>query len=124
MPVEERLKRRVERERNARKQAERLLEEKSLELYEINQKLRAAKRDLEHRVLERTSELENANRDLITIGAYQRGSDPRIDAAIELHPHIMELLRQPIDSSISMSESVTALQTLTGVTGEQEVADA
>ena len=65
-----------------------------------------------------------ANRDLITIGAYQRGSDPRIDAAIQLHPHIMELLRQPIDSSISMSESVTALQTLTGVTGEQEVSDA
>jgi flagellum-specific ATP synthase len=66
----------------------------------------------------------HANRDLITIGAYQRGSDPRIDAAIQLHPHIMELLRQPIDSSISMSESVTALQTLTGVTGEQEVSDA
>ena len=66
----------------------------------------------------------HANRDLITIGAYQRGSDPRIDAAIQLHPHIMELLRQPIDSSISMSESVTALQTLAGVTGEQEVSDA
>jgi len=66
----------------------------------------------------------HANRDLITIGAYQRGSDPRIDAAIQLHPHIMELLRQPIESSISMSESVTALQTLTGATGEQEVPDA
>ena len=66
----------------------------------------------------------HANRDLITIGAYQRGSDPRIDTAIQLHPHIMELLRQPIDSSISMSESVTALQTLTGVAGEQEVTDA
>lgn len=66
----------------------------------------------------------HANRDLITIGAYQRGSDPRIDAAIQLHPHILELLRQPMDSSISMSDSVTALQTLTGVTGEQEVSDA
>lgn len=66
----------------------------------------------------------HANRDLITIGAYQRGSDPRIDAAIQLHPQIMEFLRQPIESSISMTESVTALQTLTGVTGEQEVSDA
>ena len=66
----------------------------------------------------------HANRDLITIGAYQRGSDPRIDAAIQLHPQIMEFLRQPIESSISMSESVTALQTLTGVTGEQGVSDA
>ena len=66
----------------------------------------------------------HANRDLITIGAYQRGSDPRIDAAIQLHPQIMEFLRQPIESSISMTESVTALQTLTGVTGEQGVSDA
>ena len=66
----------------------------------------------------------HANRDLITIGAYQRGSDPRIDSAIQLHPHIMEFLRQPIDSSISMSESVSALKTLTGVTDEQEAPDA
>ena len=66
----------------------------------------------------------HANRDLITIGAYQRGSDPRIDSAIQLHPQIMEFLRQPIESSISMTESVTALQTLTGVTGEQGVSDA
>ena len=66
----------------------------------------------------------HANRDLITIGAYQRGSDPRIDAAIQLHPQIMEFLRQSIESSISMTESVTALQTLTGVTGEQGVSDA
>ena len=66
----------------------------------------------------------HANRDLITIGAYQRGSDPRIDAAIQLHPQIMEFLRQPIESSISMTESVTVLQTLTGMTGEQGVSDA
>ena len=66
----------------------------------------------------------HANRDLITIGAYQRGSDPRIDAAIQQHPQIIELLKQSIDSSISMSESVAALQTLTGVTRAQEVPDA
>ena len=66
----------------------------------------------------------HANRDLITIGAYQRGSDPRIDSAIEVHPHILNLLRQPIDSSVPMAESVSALQALTGVTGEAEVLDA
>ena len=66
----------------------------------------------------------HANRDLITIGAYQRGSDPRIDAAIELHPHIMSLLRQPIDSMVSMPDSVSALQSLTGVAVEQDEIDA
>ena len=55
----------------------------------------------------------HANRDLITIGAYQRGSDPRIDAAIAAYPQIMELLRQPIDSTVSMAESLSALLSLT-----------
>ncbi len=55
----------------------------------------------------------HANRDLITIGAYQRGSDPRIDAAIAVYPQIMELLRQPIDSSVSMAESLSAMLSLT-----------
>jgi flagellum-specific ATP synthase len=54
-----------------------------------------------------------ANRDLITIGAYQRGSDPRIDAAIAAYPQIMELLRQPIGSAISMADSLSALLSLT-----------
>ena len=55
----------------------------------------------------------HANRDLITIGAYQRGSDPRIDAAIAAYPQIMELLRQPIGSAISMADSLSALLSLT-----------
>lgn len=50
----ERLERRVERERRARKQAEGLLESKSLQLYELNQ-------GLEARVEQRTHELEQSN---------------------------------------------------------------
>ena len=46
-----RLERRAERERRARHEAERLLEQKSLELYSAN-------RLLEARVAERTAELE------------------------------------------------------------------
>ena len=34
------------------------------------------------------------NEDLITIGAYQRGSDPRIDRAIELKPRLDDFLKQ------------------------------
>jgi two-component system sensor histidine kinase/response regulator len=52
--------RRLERERQARKQAETLLEEKSLELYRLNQELAESHVDLEERISERTSELAAA----------------------------------------------------------------
>ncbi len=49
--------RRVDRERNARKQAEQLLEKKSLDLYEANENLRLLAASLEQQVEERTAEL-------------------------------------------------------------------
>jgi diguanylate cyclase (GGDEF)-like protein len=57
------LKRRIERERRGRLEAERLLEEKSLELYEINQGLRNWTAMLEEIVKERTAELTKALED-------------------------------------------------------------
>ncbi|MCU0657481.1 MAG: ATP-binding protein [Polyangiaceae bacterium] len=56
----ERLKRRVERERSARKQAEQLLEARSLELYQANQSLLAMTNSLERQVQERTVALQQA----------------------------------------------------------------
>lgn len=56
----ERAIRRAERERQARKQAEALLEQKALELYRINQELQRARDELEERVNLRTKELEIA----------------------------------------------------------------
>jgi len=50
------------RERAARKEAEALLERKSLELYNANQELRALADSLDARVRERTAELESARR--------------------------------------------------------------
>lgn len=55
-----RLEKRVQRERNARKQAEQLLENKSLALYQTNQELRALADSLEHRMEQRTRELVEA----------------------------------------------------------------
>lgn len=55
-----RLQRRLEREKNARKQAEQLLESKSLELYQVNNDLRALADSLENTVQERTRELVEA----------------------------------------------------------------
>lgn len=55
-----RLQRRVERERQARKMAEMLLEKKSGELYQVNQELRSLADSLENQVEARTEELSVA----------------------------------------------------------------
>jgi signal transduction histidine kinase/CheY-like chemotaxis protein len=54
------LERRLERERLARKQAEKLLEDKSLELFRANRELRELAENLEELVEKRTSELKQA----------------------------------------------------------------
>jgi diguanylate cyclase (GGDEF)-like protein len=54
----ERLERRLARQTNARKEAERLLEQKSLELFALNRNLVQLNAHLEQRVEERTQELE------------------------------------------------------------------
>ncbi len=84
------LRRRVARELAARSEAERLLEAKSLELYDINQKLVALNADLEARVSSRTIELERerrqavalAERDLLTGVANRRRLQACLDAAV------------------------------------------
>jgi flagellum-specific ATP synthase len=53
------------------------------------------------------------NRDLINIGAYQRGSDARTDAAIALWPRIEAFLRQDVGAGAGFAESVAALHALT-----------
>lgn len=54
---------RLERERTARKQAEALLEQKSLDLFRTNQALQETATELERRVADRTAELKDALRD-------------------------------------------------------------
>lgn len=50
------------------------------------------------------------NKDLITVGAYQKGSDPVIDEAIDMMPKIREFLCQNIDEELHMEESINHLQ--------------
>jgi flagellum-specific ATP synthase len=49
------------------------------------------------------------NRDLIALGAYERGSDPVIDRAIVAHEPLRTLLRQPRRARVPMQESLEAL---------------
>lgn len=49
------------------------------------------------------------NRDLIAIGAYQKGSDPRIDAAIANWPNVQRFLQQDMHEKVEYQESLRAL---------------
>jgi flagellum-specific ATP synthase len=54
------------------------------------------------------------NRDLIAIGAYQHGSDPRIDAAIGAQNGIRDFLRQDLHERVDLAESVAQLAGIMG----------
>jgi flagellum-specific ATP synthase len=49
------------------------------------------------------------NEDLITIGAYQRGTNPLVDRAIAMQPHIDQFLAQPARESVAWKASVESL---------------
>lgn len=52
------------------------------------------------------------HRDLIAVGAYRSGSDPRVDEAIDLWPSMLEFLRQLPDNRVGSTESHAALSEL------------
>jgi len=51
-------------------------------------------------------------RDLIVLGAYQAGSDPRTDAAIAAQGAIEDFLRQPADHAETLPDTLAALAAL------------
>jgi flagellum-specific ATP synthase len=52
------------------------------------------------------------NKDLISVGAYRQGADPRIDKAIEKNPAIMDFLQQGMDEPVDLSRSLGELAQL------------
>ena len=60
------------------------------------------------------------NRDLILIGAYQKGSDALVDEAIEKMPVIDAFLRQGLYEKDTFEETVRRLRELVGMTGAEE----
>jgi flagellum-specific ATP synthase len=52
------------------------------------------------------------NRDLITVGAYRRGSDPRVDLAVDQWPKMQEFLRQDMYEPLGMERSCSDLRQL------------
>jgi flagellum-specific ATP synthase len=54
------------------------------------------------------------NRDLIAIGAYHKGSDPRIDAAIALCPNMQNFLQQDLGERVDYNRSLVELGAVIG----------
>lgn len=52
------------------------------------------------------------NKDLITIGAYTKGSDPQIDHAIERYPHLVQFITQGIQQKAPFTESIYNLESV------------
>jgi flagellum-specific ATP synthase len=74
--------------------------------------------DAEHlrmaRDVRRLYSIYQQNRDLISVGAYQPGSDPRIDQAIEKNGAIADFLQQDMNEPIAMDRSLHDLEMLLG----------
>jgi len=51
-------------------------------------------------------------RDLISVGAYTPGNDPKVDAAISLYPQLTQLLQQGINEPVNYQASIAALYAL------------
>lgn len=73
----------------------------------------------EHTVMARqfkqTLSTYQQNRDLISIGAYHKGADPRIDASIALWPSMQKFLQQDLQERVDYQASIAGLKSL--VTG-------
>ena len=68
----------------------------------------------EHMLMARTHKqcysLYQQNRDLITIGAYQRGADPRLDQAIAIRPLLDQFLQQKMKEVVPYDDCLQMLQ--------------
>ncbi|NII74357.1 flagellum-specific ATP synthase [Dyella sp. SG562] len=51
-------------------------------------------------------------RDLIAVGAYQKGSDPQVDKAIAMWPQLRGFLQQEVDDPMPLAQAIEALQEL------------
>jgi signal transduction histidine kinase len=94
------LQRRLSREKQARNQAEALLEQKSLELYQANEQLKRAAQELEQRVVERTRELHTT---LLRLQEQTAMAKAANRAKSEFLANMSHELRTPLHSILSFA---------------------
>lgn len=66
--------------------------------------------------------LYRQNQDLISVGAYQPGSDPALDEAIALWPSLQAFLGQALDERVSFAQSLRALESVLEPTPNKQTA--
>ncbi|MCC6207682.1 MAG: flagellar protein export ATPase FliI [Gammaproteobacteria bacterium] len=54
------------------------------------------------------------NRDLISVGAYAKGSDPRVDEAVDFHPRLTQFLQQGLNERVTFRDGLRGLGELLG----------
>jgi flagellum-specific ATP synthase len=64
--------------------------------------------------------LYQQNRDLISIGAYQSGSDPGIDRAIRMHPQMVDFIAQDMNQAVAFDTSRSELATVLSNSGDED----
>ncbi len=75
------------------------------EITELDQQRRA-------QAFKKLYSLYEQNRDLINVGAYQPGSNPQIDEAIDYNPRLMGFLQQNMHESVNYDQSMTQISEL------------
>ncbi|WP_462166530.1 flagellar protein export ATPase FliI [Pseudoalteromonas sp. GB43] len=66
------------------------------------------------RVLKQVYSMYQQNKDMITLGAYQKGTDPMLDQAINMMPRVNQFLQQGMKDVISYDEGLQGLAQLLG----------
>ena len=66
------------------------------------------------RVLKQVYSMYQQNKDMITLGAYQKGTDPMLDQAINMIPRVNQFLQQGMKDVISYDDGLQGLAQLLG----------
>jgi flagellum-specific ATP synthase len=66
--------------------------------------------------IRKTLALYRENKDLIDVGMYQAGSNPKLDVAIQMVPQVNAFLQQRTSDSVSMDSTIsTAINMMSNV---------
>ncbi len=96
----------------------------------ISRSMEAVTTPAQRQLIQRFRQLSSAysrNRDLIAVGAYAHGSDPRVDEAIRHWPAMLGYLQQDAGQPVTLAQSVSELEQLFGeqaATAQPEQIDA
>ncbi len=74
----------------------------------------APEHDLAARRFKQVFAMYRQNRDLINVGAYQSGSDPKVDEAIAMYPQLSRFLQQHMHERVAWNDSLAGLATALG----------